>query len=143
MRYLLLALLFSNVIFAGDKNQYSNGCFFTTIQIANHTGDICKISTKEIIHGALAGLTSIPNNILPGDSKTFIMARYYGLEVNLNYQCGYNSLHFKVKRPFYIFSASEITFNVIDSNGLQASYIKDDGSCFWGVAGVIDVNLFN
>ena len=143
MRYLLLALLFSNTVFAYDDKMSDDPCGFTRIQIANHTSDICKISTKEIIHGAVAGSTSIPNNILPGDSKIFIMEQYYGVEVNLNYQCGYNSLHFKVQRPFYMFSASEITFNVIDSKGLKASYIKDDGSCFWGVSGDIDVNLFN
>lgn len=133
------AIFSSATAFAISDDDYG---FQMHVQIGNQTGNDCKLTSQEIIHGVLIE-SVIPDLIFKDDSFSFdmIQQKLYGPEITLNYACNDNNIKFKVQQDFSLLQGHEPYVDVIESetSGLKLAVLDSMSSSLRNGRGIITI----
>ena len=108
----------------------ADSCNNLTINVANVTGQTCKLIASNVVHGKYDG-DAAPSEIIHGESKTFKMTTIgvYGPEIELAYRCGSGSVKFTSQQNYCAFAPGDVTGTVSEPlDGVKGEYIPDKGT---------------
>ena len=137
MKKIWLLVACCQFAFAYDDRSVSE-CDYIAVKLVNLTTDDCEIVAQKMPFGKIVN-SSVPA-ILPRNTvNSFILQDLNGTELELEYSCKSEVLSFQINRNPVLFSAQDVSLNLLSSNTLDVSIVTEPGSCWWGSRAAIEI----